>query len=221
MFEEQSAWHVRGIGGTNGSAVIALGGGACAALAVYRDLIGTVTVRDERIVQLSYWPAYDAPPDAIRRELSLISMAALRGRFEVAVGEAPGFADRLRQFKHADPTLGVFAAYAYHRAGRTDKILDMARYFREQYQPIPFDLYLLSGLSRDEFESEFIAPTDLPVVIPSFPLLTQGWSYLTDDSTFHPAVAVARETLARSLFAMPTGDGGKILMDAIGAGELQ
>lgn len=220
VFEEGPAWHVRGKSDTNGSAVIALGGALYAALAVYRGLIGTVTVRDERIVQLTYWPAYDEPPDVIRRELSLISMAALRGRFEVALGEAEGFAERVRRFKHADQALGVFAAYAYHRAGRPDKILDMARYYRKRHQPIPFDLYLLSGLSRDEFESEFFAPDDVPVVIPSFPLLTQGWSYLTDDSTFHPTVAMARETLAPSLFAMPTGDGGRLLMEAIEAGEL-
>ncbi len=53
-------------------------------------------------------------------------------------------AEQFREYKHRNPSLGILAAYAYERAGIIDQIDDIADWFAEVGQPIPFDVAMLS-----------------------------------------------------------------------------
>ncbi|MGE3966029.1 MAG: caspase family protein [Planctomycetota bacterium] len=229
IFVENGAHHIRGHRpGTDydqlgrpraASAVLDLGDGRYAAVAMFGGFLGTVVVQGAGVTHVSYVPApgsrFDLPEaraESARRALARAGVAARSGRFQLATSAAADLASTLRNYKHFNPTLGVYAAYAYDIAQRSDQIVDMIGYYRDWQQPVPYDLVLLSGLDRQQVGQ---------IVVPAYPLLTQGWAYLDDfPGELHPAVRRARSSLAPSLWATPTGAGGAALADAIDRGEL-
>jgi uncharacterized caspase-like protein len=217
FFPEGDYWAIRGY--TDGSLVLDLGERRFAGLAMLQHFLGDLTVGRQSVDHLSYSPAPGSPFDVYsddfkqqaRRALILAEEAARRGLFQVAVDQSLEVAHTLRQYKHYDPILGVFAAYAYHQAGDHTQIQSIIDYFQQWPQPIPFDVVMLAGLN----------PQAVPYkVVPSFPLLTQGWFLLGEDATLHPALAKARRNLAKSLWTTVIGKSGRELGEAIERGEL-
>lgn len=227
LFEEDGAWHVRGFPRDHQdgrgvpratSVLLELEDGRFAAVAMMSDFLGTVTIGQGGVAQVSYVPApgsrFELPDfnaERAHRALARATVAVQHGRFQIAEEAAGEFARELRMYKHFNPTLGIYAAYAYDMAGSTDQVRDMIRYYEDYEQPVPYDIALLSGLQFDQIS--------VPVA-PSFPMLTQGWAYLDPDD-LHPVVAQARRSLGRSLWAMPTGDDGRALAQALKNEDLQ
>jgi hypothetical protein len=216
-FEEDGHWHVRGYAGESASVVIDLGNDRFCATAMFEGFVGTVVVDDVGVSHIAYMPAggsrFDmgaVDPDEARRAMALATVSARNGRFDLAEENAADVAAILRQYKHYNPTLGVFAAYAYDQAGQTEKIVDMIRYFQDVSQTVPYDIAMLSGIDRSEIH--------VPIA-PAFPMLTQGWAYL-DPDTLSPAMAAARASLAPMLWASPRGHGGRKLAEALKTGEI-
>ncbi len=188
------------------------------ATALLAGFIGTVSVLEAGAEQTSYLPArggqFDEPgtnPAQARRALAMATAAARLGRFDVVVNRAHQVAGILRQYKHYNPVLGIFAAYAYHRVGAVAEIHDMIRYFENMEQVIPYDVAMLANRPLDSLQ--------VPIA-PAFPMLTQGWAQLGPDSQLHPALATARRSLTAALWATPTGSGGAALAAAVTKGEL-
>lgn len=234
LFEEDGAWHVRGfppseqerrgLPGTT-SALIELEGDRFLATAMIGGYLGTITV-DARQTDVVEWaavhttflPALGSPPAAAgfdyeraRRKLAEAAVAVRRGRFDAVeglIGEAELSPDDPQA---ANPVLALFAAYARDMAGDAEGVRQMIGGFAEIMGAVPFDVALLAGLSSSDI--------GLPVA-PSYPLLTQGWAYLDPDE-LHPALALARRTLARSPWAMPTGKGGRALAAALKDDDLE
>lgn len=213
-FAQDGAFHVRGETDLETSLIARLSDDRWVAAALLPGFIGTVIVGRNGVDSLSYLPAQGYPyeetdPDNLQEALAVATAAVHGGRFEVAIGEASDVARYLRKYKHQNPTLGVFAAYAYERAGRFRQVRDMIPYFADMEQVVPFDLTLLARQDPSGIR-----------VSPSYPLLTQGWAYLIDEENLHPAIVEARDTLAPSLWATPTGQGGEALARAVEQGDL-
>lgn len=96
-----------------------------------------------------------------------IIMAAKRGMFQ----GTHEIGDYLRKYKHLDPTLGLFAAYAYFQKGNFSGVESLYRIMSDDRQSILNDFNLLMSLSLK-------LPNFLRQDYISMPLLTQGWSYL-------------------------------------------
>lgn len=88
--------------------------------------------------------------------LGLLSAGAL------TVPDARDIAAALRFGKHEDPIRGVVAAYLYDRVGDIDSIRQLAWFFAQREQPIPFDIALLSRLPGSPVVDGFVV--DLPAV---------------------------------------------------------
>jgi hypothetical protein len=76
----------------------------------------------------------------------------------------------MQSAKYKDPALAVYAAYAYHALGQTERIREMHRYVRQEFGFGLYDLALLSGeLLRELLDYS---------VVPSAPMLSQGWAFI-------------------------------------------
>lgn len=61
-----------------------------------------------------------------------------------------GIAAQLREYKHADPTLGAICAYLYDFAGDGESVRRMAAWYLRNGQPVPFDIALMGELWVDQ-----------------------------------------------------------------------
>ncbi|MBI3408234.1 MAG: caspase family protein [Planctomycetes bacterium] len=219
-FKEDGFIHVRGAKGS-APLVLGLGQDRFAALARFEGFIGRVNAGPLGVENVQFLPSAGSrteegvPPTAdFRRQaqmaLAIAETAARHGRFELAIDQARPIAQILRQYKHYNPVLGIFAAYAYHQAGDINAIRDMIQYFNSMHQTVPFDVMLLAKLDR----SHAVAG-----VAPAYPLLTQGWLEL--GAQVHPTIVAARTSMAPTLWANIVGDAGRQLGEAIRNGELR
>jgi hypothetical protein len=69
----------------------------------------------------------------------------------------------LRQYKHADPVLGVISAYLYDSIGDVDNIRRMAWYYIRHGQGIPYDIALLGQLNAWR-DGDGLLMVDVPAV---------------------------------------------------------
>jgi hypothetical protein len=218
-FHENGQLHVRGAQNTSSSLVLDLGQDRYAALARFDGFVGNVRVSALGVENLTYLPALggrfeDGLIGVFRQHAQAASAiaeaAAGHGQFDLAIDESQPIAEILRMYNHYNPVLGIFAAYAYHQARATDQIRDIIEYFVEHKQTVPFDVYLLSGLKREEIHGE---------IAPGYPMLTQGWCYLGGE--LDPAIAAARQSLAPTLWSTIVGDAGRKLAEAVKKGEVR
>ncbi len=155
--------------------------------------------------------------------------------------QAPEFLARLRRSKHADPILGVLAAYLHESMGDIANVHRTAYYYALRNEPIPFDIALLGRLlarRNDDgtvhveipsvaeshmerglpFYMTEATPSATGVVAGAFPWLRQGWGLL--DSEGRPDLYPARlsevsQYLLPSPFTTLDAIGGDLLIDLI------
>ena len=90
-------------------------------LAVLPGFIGTIVVEDNRVVTVNYTPSrytekyceYIQVKEEVDKRRAFVAVAALNGSFRIADNQAFEGARYLRMLKSLDPTLGLYAAYAY------------------------------------------------------------------------------------------------------------
>jgi hypothetical protein len=235
LFKEGDAWHVRGHGGGPHSVAIELENDRWVAACILPDLVATIVVEGGVSASLNYAPArgglYDSERDlsmaiapAINRFTALLS----QGRY-VAPDELTNLAETLRVSKHSNPALGVLASYAYERAGDPIEIEDVAWWFAFKGQPVPFDVAMLARApSEPEQGRRFIrvrgknGDVQGAWVAGSFPLLTQGWSFLDPaDRIVHPEIFGLRAGLLPGLWATLRAEEGRRLAELIREGLVE
>lgn len=133
-----------------------------------------VVFEKHELLTVNYFPTdrnnkYDAnfwATEVAERKAHII-MAAKNGMFQ----GTQEMGDYLRTYKHLDPTLGLFAAYAYFQKGDFDGLRDLYRFLLNHQHFILGDIQLLNKLSATNLDFE--RENEIP-----FPLLTEGWTYL-------------------------------------------
>ncbi|MDC7217384.1 MAG: caspase family protein [Spirochaetales bacterium] len=153
-------------------------------LTILKGFIGTAIFHKGSLVTVNYSPSRESEkyhglgrwdPEIIRRRAE-IAASIKRGIFKidgdkVAVTWAASYYRYLKEF---DPTLGLYAAYAYAQEGMVEEIDSIYRFMSEEPEPVLFDVAMLRNINRNRFDYNAIRSAA------SFcPMLTQGWSYLS------------------------------------------
>lgn len=143
-------------------------------IAIIPGFFCIITYKEERIVSVDYFPTSRNKINTARYEFAQVAerkamvIAAARNGIFQASEEAGNY---LRRFKSLDPTLGLFAAYAYAQGGNFEDIESVYEYIKRDDQAVIFDVELLRNLTKRDFKMPF-------AISEMIPLLTQGWSYL-------------------------------------------
>jgi hypothetical protein len=118
--------------------------------------------------------------------------------------------------KGVDPTLAVYAAYAYNDLHRRDLIRQMSGYMRDDIGAPFFDIALLAGeLNRST------VTRDAAVYSPT-PLLAQGWALLSAlGVSLPPSLSDLSPTLAPSVWTMFNEDGVRMIRNSFQRGDLK
>ncbi|QTN21795.1 hypothetical protein HZ992_16650 [Rhizobacter sp. AJA081-3] len=193
--------------GQRGSVVLVFKSGTLSVLPILPGCIGTLHLRDGRLVSRSFEMSAQLSRNAGSgdTELRNISMrralaAALSSTGNLRrLGRAAGdsCAPFIRMSKRADPTLGIYSAYAYALAGNSKgarSVFDWMRHYRSLWNaeglpavPVPFDVAMLAGrLSKR-------VAWDRPRIAPFCPMMSLGWSVM---NSFPPTSAIHDAILA-------------------------
>jgi hypothetical protein len=189
-----------------------------------RGYIGHVFVDQGAVINVNYvpatnskfWGSYLPQRPQIEALRASVATAAGLGVFRIAPDEAQSFADKIRQFKAFDPTLGLYAAYAYASAGVDREVASVLRYMRDDLKTVLFDVAMLAERGVGPRE------TGPQTILPFCPMLRQGWSLLgVRDARLPGAVREARSWLLPVLWTTFAPQGVTILKDAIARGDFR
>jgi hypothetical protein len=149
--------------------------------------------RNERLININYIPSpfnykrfdYVRLEQEIKKQKAEIIAAAQFGVFAPSEQKLSLFANYIRRYKAMDPTLGLFAAYAYALSGDFKQVKSVYSHMAREEEQILFDVTLLNEFTRLGGRDIGIIPQKNDKAF--LPLLTQGWSYMnlsSDDNLF-------------------------------------
>ena len=187
-------------------------------------MIGNVVVDGGRVSNVSYIPSSQHPMHSAyvheeKRLAEFHAAVATAAKFGVFRIEGPKqerqraasrLADQIRMLKGIDPTLGLYAAYAYSEAGLKDNVASVRNFMRGDLQADLFDVALLAGaLSRGRREAA-------ARVFPFCPMLSQGWGLLrVQEAELAESIGAMRDHLRVSLWLTLEKDGMDIAEAAL------
>jgi len=134
----------------------------------------------------------------------------LKGAKEDKQKAGARLADKIRVLKSVDPTLGVYAAYAYADSDLIGQVQSVRSYVRGDLNVDLFDLALLANVLSGK-------PIDgRGDVVPFCPMLTQGWQLLRVKGVSLPAqVERARDDMRDALWTTFGPRGMELVFSAI------
>ncbi|WP_234936530.1 caspase family protein (plasmid) [Sinorhizobium medicae] len=216
---EQTIVHVE-FEGPAATVAIRFENGAGTVVAGLRDFVGHIVVEGGLVRNVSYDEGGNPPSDRIRELRATVAAAAELGIFRIqGYGEqrtrqALELGNALRMGKFADPTLGLYAAYAYNEAALIDMVNSVAGLMRGDLNAILFDVAMLNGeLSGRE------PPDD---VFPLCPMLLQGWNLVrVRDVQLPETYLAAQPHLLPALWTTFGAPGMNLIMQALEEGRLR
>jgi Caspase domain len=188
-----------------------------------RDFVGHVFIKDGLVTNVNYvpstgsprWHGYNRVMPQLESLRAAVATAAGLGVFRIDRADAGKFADKIRVLKGVDPTLGVYAAYAYAGAGMKN---DVARYMRSDLRVDLFDVAMLDRRGVKRAARPKIVGTP---IVPFCPILWQGWALMpVRHASVPPIVQRAQQWLLPSLWTTFAPEGVELLSDAISKGRL-
>jgi Caspase domain len=210
-----------GDGKSSCSVAITFADGTGTVLPALKGYLGHITVADDGgVANVSYvpsehsvrWDEYVTRREQIDSLRSAVAAAASLGVLRLREDEGEKFADRMRVGKQFDPTLGLYAAYAYAAAGPSDHIHSIREYMYYDLNVSLFDVAMLDrGGQLDELGGH----------VPFCPLLSQGWNYLRARGITLPSVLDdAQDELVQSLWTTFKPEAMRLISNALEQGEL-
>lgn len=178
-----------------GTAVAVPNGFLCNVIVEYDD---DGRARTDGVVQVTYtpssndrrWNEFNTKKTELESLRALVAGLARRGVFRIDRWLATALADRIRIWKAVDPTLGLYASYAYNDAGLGKEIESVAYYMGVDLDGATFyDVALLLGQAKRSRSSS---------LHPFCPMLSQGWSLIRVQSGFLPEPVVEAGTWRRA-----------------------
>jgi caspase domain-containing protein len=194
------------------------------ALAALNGYIGHVVVEGERVMNVNYvpsnnswrWYYYEQRRQQIERLRAAAAAAVQFGVFRLDDKQkAADLADRIRVAKEFDPTLGLYAAYAYSDADQREEIDSVLDYMLQDLGCSLFDVAMLArkipGRGRQA------GP-----IVPFCPMLTQGWNLLRARGVALPPVLDgAQDELEPALWTTFKPERTEAIFRAIQRGEFK
>ena len=162
------------------------------------------------------WDMYRDHADEVRALRAVAASSSQHGLFRLNTKDAGQVASKMQYAKGIDPTLAVYAAYAYNDLGATDRIRSMSDYLRADVGATFFDLALLGRT----LINKPVGADD--AVLPFAPLLSQGWAFLVGHRVrLHPALEGIERMLKDSLWSLYNATGMQVLRRALQSGEVR
>ena len=193
-------------------------------LPVIRGFVTAVTVIGEELVDVAYepsvntnrWNEYANRATEIRWLRAVAAVATQQSRFRIEKADAMGIAKKMQYAKSLDPSLALYAAYAYHDLQDIERIREMSNYLRADIGVTLFDIALLSRVLTGKTISSSLG------VVPFVPLLAQGWSLLgANQVRLHPALNGIERTMLDSVWSLFNSTGLDMLQRALQTGDVQ
>jgi hypothetical protein len=185
-------------------------------VAAFPGYYGTIVVDNERVVSVSYDRHGSSDSDEVKELRALVATSARFGTFRIgATGDqsdlnAEELADRIRVAKSIDPTLGIYAAYAYEEADLHRKIQSVREYLLSDLRGEIYDIAMLAGVLEN------VKPSEQSNIAPFCPMLSQGWGLLRiGNIILPPVVAAARDYLEPALWTTFKPEGIDRLLSAL------
>ena len=123
-------------------------------------------------------------------------------------------ASELRRYKRVDPTLGLFATYAYALSNIDAEVVSVYRHMYRDGLPVLFDVAMLASQvpQATQLLPELAEPLRRLDFAPWMPLLSQGWLLLGDVEQFMPPfLREARRYLLPGLWTRFAPEGMELL----------
>jgi len=192
-------------------------------LPAVRGFITALTIDEGELVDVAYepsdnswrWSEYQRRAGEIRALRAIAATSLTDGVFHLDRLDAPTIARRMQYAKGIDPSLAVYAGYAYHDLRRRDLLIEMARYLTRDLGAPLFDVALLSRALDNRLVS------DAQVLSP-FPLLAQGWALLNAYRVkLAPELDGLADRLKPSVWTLLDSDGVQQVGAAIATGVIR
>lgn len=207
------------------NAVLAFDNGTCVVLPALHEYMAGLTFLDRELVNVSYdpmdtsprWETFQMRRQEIWQLRSVAAAASAMGTFRLPAGAAGAQAARRMQLNKAyDPTLALYAAYAYRDQGKLDRLHDMAGYQADDLGLMLFDVAMLARRIDGKRSG------DRGKIFPFAPLLSQGWALLlAHDLELPPAFAPIRDgVITDSLWTLYDNDCLDALREVIERGDV-
>lgn len=205
-------------GGRPASVLLVLADGSSVLLPAIAEFIAALRFEDGELADVAYepsdntwrWNEYRQRQEELRGLRGVIANAARLGVFRLEGDDAPALARRMQYAKGIDPSLSLYAAYAFHDQQLGDRIREMIGYLHGDLGVAFFDIGLL-GRALDGR----VAGDD-PRFCPFLPMLGQGWGLLSAYRVSLPAgLQEVRRHLRPSLWSQFTPEGTAMLRKAI------
>jgi hypothetical protein len=208
------------------SVALQFANGSGTILAALRGFVGTVVVDRGSIINVSYTPSpsnplwydFDQERERLTEKRAAVAAAVRYGAFQIdgdretRERKAAELAGSIRPLKSIDPTLGLYAAYAYAEANLADQVRSVNQFMRSDLKVEIFDVKLLSGGLRQPDES----------VVPICPMLAQGWGLLrAKGAHVVDEVAAAGDHILTSPWTLLSPAGMDIIIPPVKGGRLQ
>jgi hypothetical protein len=204
--------------GAGASVLLRFEGGSGSLIPALPGFIAALRFDGDELVDVAYepsqnhsrWSDYQSRAAELRRLRAVAAAASRAGRFRLDGDDAQALAQQMQFAKGIDPTLAVYAAYAYHDLQATERIRTMAGYLQGDLGMRWFDVALLA---RELVDATINAGSG---VLPFMPLLAQGWPMLRAHRVQWAAPLAGLEaTLKNSLWSLYDASGVEILSRAM------
>jgi hypothetical protein len=205
------------------SVLLRFDSGLCTVIPALQGYLAALTFDDGDLVDVAYEPSsnswrvteYAGRIEEIRVLRAVAAAASREGRFRLDAADADGLAQRMQLVKGVDPTLAVYAAYAYHDLQELERLQRMCGFMRDDLQTALFDVALLARQLVDQTVGRASG------VVPFAPLLSQGWSLLRANRVTLPhGLSELQVTLQDSLWSLYDERGAALISRALHTKEL-
>jgi hypothetical protein len=155
--------------------LLVLDNGSGVVVPALRDFIAGLTFEEGQLMDVNYepsensprWNEYLARAEELRSVRASIAASTALGVFRLDEQGGLALARRMQFGKGIDPSLALYAAYAYDGLQRRDLVDEMRGYLESDLGLTFFDIALLSTRPKTGR------------ILPPFPLLSQGWALLS------------------------------------------
>ncbi len=205
------------------SVLLVFEGGTGALLPAIPDFLCELSFEDGELLHVAYepsdaswrWPEYLARLGEIRALRASIAAAAGLGVFRLTGENALQLARRMQLSKSLDPSLALYAAYAYHDLARGDRIREMNAYLSADLGFSLFDIALLAD------EGDLAGRLRANAVLPAVPMLSQGWPLLgAFRAGLRPSLMELQRYLRPSLWTLFDAAGTNAVQAAFANGDI-
>lgn len=206
------------------SVLLELDDGGGVLLPAIPEFIAGLDFDDGELVHVAYepsdlsprWHAYAARVDELRMLRATVAAAAGLGVFRLSGNNASQLARGMQVARSVDPSMALYAAYAYHELGLRD---DIRALLSSLHGDLGFAFFDIALLAADTALSQGLRDDR---VLPAVPLLAQGWSLLgAFRAPASPLLDVLRRHLRPSLWTLFDPAGTRVLADALATGVIR